>query len=207
MLQFDAAYSPAELTQALGSPPLYAVTPPPHQPQSRGWEPCHLFSSQSLPPSIRSWLLDAGSLTRRLLQVSGGEFRVQVIQHGWQRPRFSEAQLLEMPERQWGIVREVALLCHNQPWVFARSVIPASSVTGHLRRLRKFSDSSLGELLFRDISMRRQPFELTCIDGQSEQLPANLRQQQTLWGRRCRFELADKPIMVSEIFLPAFRPY
>lgn len=170
------------------------------------WQPCHHFSSQVLPPSVRDWLLDAGSLTQRLIKVSDGQFRVQVLCHDWQRPRFSEAKLLDIPPHQTAIVREVILMCREQPWVFARSVIPANSLNGHLRRLRKFSDSSLGELLFQDISMRRHPFELARIQGDSEQIPPQLRQPETLWGRRCRFELQDKPLMVSEIFLPSFRP-
>ena len=49
--------------------------------------------------------------------------------------------------------------------VFARSVIPASSLVGQLRRLRKFNDSSLGEMLFRDASMRRHRFQIAAIAG------------------------------------------
>ena len=111
-----------------------------------------------------------------------------------------------MRTREMAIIREVALLCADQPWVFARSVMPASSLTGRLRRLRKFGDSSLGDMLFRDPDMQRQPFQVALIDGASEQLPQALRQDQPLWARRCRFELADKPIMVSEMFLRDFKP-
>ncbi len=108
--------------------------------------------------------------------------------------------------REQAIIREVALLCNGEPWVFARSVIPASSLTGHLRQLRGLKNSSLGEMLFRDPTMYRHPFQVAAIDGQSQQIPKFLRQPLALWGRRSRFELRDKPIMVSEIFLPTFRP-
>lgn len=182
------------------------VRPQRQLPRESHWQAWHHFSANDLPTAIRPWLLDSGSLTRRLVRASAGEFRVQVISHRWQRPRPSEVALLGMGTRELGIVREVALLCHGQPWVFARSVIPASSVRGHLRRLRKFADSSLGELLFNDPSMRRHPFELAVIEGSDPQIPPALQQDARLWGRRCRFELAGRPIMVSEIFLPAFRP-
>ena len=206
--------------QSAGNPPLYADPPArshcrdlslrklheSHWLRESNWTPWHHFSPHDLPTAVRPWLLDSGSLTRRLVRASGEDFKVRVISHSWQRPRHSEAKLLDMGSRELGIVREVTLQCHNQPWVFARSVIPARSISGQLRRLRKFADSSLGELLFSDPSMRRHPFELAVIDGDDPQLPATLRQERRLWGRRCRFELAGKPIMVSEIFLPTFRP-
>lgn len=130
---------------------------------------------------------------------------MQLLQQGWQYPRPSEALLLGMRPRQQAIVREVALHCYGQAWVFARSVIPAESLTGKLRRLRQLDNSPLGSILFSSRGLHRSPFQIARIDGQSMQLPANLQTEATLWGRRCRFELQHKPIMVSEIFLPAFR--
>lgn len=155
---------------------------------------------------MRDWLLDAGSLTQRLISASDNHFRVQLLCHHWQRPLPSERRILDLGLRDRAIVREVLLLCHGEPWVFARSVIPARSLHGSLRRLRKFSDSSLGELLFSDPSMRRQPFELSRIAGNHALIPASVRSDLAIWGRRCRFTLAGKPILVSEFFLPAFRP-
>ena len=185
---------------------MYAVRTARFHSTESDWKDHHLYTARELPTAIRPWLLDSGSLTQRLIKASNSDFRVELLSHHWQRPRHGEAQLLDMGSRESSIVREVILRCHGQPWVFARSVIPARSITGHLRRLRKFSDSSLGELLFRDTSMRRHPFQLARIDGNSPQIPPLLRQPQPLWGRRCRFELAGKALMVSEIFLPAATP-
>jgi len=184
---------------------LYALHTTGYQPEESNWQDFRRFTAAELPPGSREWLLDQGSLTKRLIKRSGGTFYVQLLSQRWQRPRPSEVRLLGMPERELAIVREVALMCFDQPWVFARSVIPASSLTGRLRQLRHLETRPLGAMLFSDPGMRRQPFELAAIDGDSLQIPESLRQQQTLWGRRCRFELSDKPIMVSEIFLPGFR--
>ena len=192
------------LTQAAGSPLLYALQPLRYHPKEPRWQDYRHFTPDNLPDSVRSWLLDNGSLTQRLIKCSEGQFKVQVLTQQWQRPRLSEASLLGMQNRETAIVREVALLCAGEPWVFARSVMPASSLVGRLRRLRQFNDSSLGEMLFRDPSMRRHPFQITSIEGDSAQLPQDLQQNRTLWGRRCRFELATRPIMVSEIFLRTF---
>lgn len=185
---------------------MYAVHHHRYQSDEPAWRELHRYTSAELPCSIRPWLLDPGSLTARLIAASNGNFRVKILQQSWQRPRFSERQLLGMGDREVGIVREVELRCHDLPWVFARSVIPAASVQGRLRHLRKFKDSALGAMLFSDPGMRRAPYELARIDGHSEAIPAILRTDAALWGRRSCFYLSGLPLMVSEIFLPAFRP-
>lgn len=185
---------------------MYAVQAPRYHPKESNWQYYHHLTANQLPSAVSTWLLDSGSLTQRLIRASNKHFQVQVISQKWQQAHFSERNLLGMATRELAIIREVALLCNAEPWVFARSVIPASSLTGHLRQLRRLKDSSLGQMLFRDPAMRRQPFQIAAIDGQSHQIPHFLRQTSTLWGRRSRFELSGKPLMVSEIFLPAFRP-
>ena len=198
---------------------MYAVQPSGYHPGESNWQDFrhyhniqnheiqhHHYTGTGLPTRAREWLLDPGSLTKRLVKASQGHFEVRVLQQRWGQPRLSEARLLGMNNREAAIIREVALMCAGEPWVFARSIIPASSLTGRLRRLRKFNNSSLGEMLFQDKSMQRHPFQLAAIDGNSEQIPKQLREPHTLWGRRCRFELAHKPLMVSEIFLKQFRP-
>ena len=176
-----------------------------YHPSEALWQDYHRFTASELPKHIRPWILDSGSLTQRLIKASQGQFAVQVLKQEWQRPRLSEAQLLDMQPREMAIIREVALLCKGVPWVFARSVIPASSLQGHLRRLRKFDNSSLGAMLFSDPSMRRAPFQLAKLNRFSHQLPTHLQQNSELWGRRSRFELGGKPLMVSEVFLQAFK--
>jgi chorismate--pyruvate lyase len=149
-------------------------------------------------------LLDKGSLTARLVRASKGEFKVKVLYQGWQRPRRSEVKLLGLPERQTAIVREVALCCHGEPWVFARSVIPVTTLTGRLRHLQKFDDSALGGMLFKDRSMRRTEYELADFSDYNGVLPEELSHRTAVFGRRSCFYLDHKPLMVSEIFLDGF---
>jgi len=185
---------------------LYAVQALRYHPDTLiRWRNHQLYTSLQLPSAVRPWLLDPGSLTQRLIERSNGQFRVQIINQQWQQPRYSERALLDMKPREPAIIREVALLCGGKPWVFARSVLPASSLSGRLYRLRKFKDNALGEILFRDHSMRRYPFEIARLEGHSPLLPTHLQQSEALWGRRCRFELAGKPLMVSEFFLHNFQ--
>ena len=55
--------------------------------------------------------------------------------------------------------------------------------------------------------MRRSPFEVARLEGGSDYLPAELRQPGEAWGRRSRFTIEDRDLMVSEIFLPCFKPW
>ena len=56
--------------------------------------------------------------------------------------------------------------------------------------------------------MSREPVEVACISSSNAQLPPALNKiTSALWGRRSVFRLDQKPLLVSEIFLPAFKPY
>ena len=171
------------------------------------WRATAHFSCRDLPPSTRPWLLDDGSLTGRLIDLKMGRFAVRRLYQGWQVPLPSERRLLTLAPRQQALVREVALLLGDVPVVFARSVFPLSSLTGSLTHLRRLQNRSLGAILFKHPGMHRSPFELALMPGDSDYLPADLRQAAPAWGRRSRFEIEGKALMVSEVFLEAFVPW
>ncbi|MCR9105327.1 MAG: chorismate lyase [Gammaproteobacteria bacterium] len=180
-----------------------------HRPASREprWRPLKRYTSQELPAAIRPWLTDDGSLTDRLSGMKRGAFRVQRLFQGWAVPSLSERRSLEVPLRQRAMIREVALMLDNTPVVFARSVFPVRSLAGELGHLRRLRNKSLGAILFQHPGMLRSPFELALVPGQSHYLPGELRQRQTAWGRRSRFDIAGKPLLVSEVFLHTFVPW
>lgn len=155
-----------------------------------------------MPAVLRPWLLAEGSLTQHLLRASGGHFRVQRLVQQWGRPTLSEAQLLGLDPAQWALIREVILWGCDAPWVYARSVMPMHSLSGDLRRLRQLRNTSLGALLFRYPHLQRTPFELALTDA--SRLPTEPRAEGALWGRRSRFSIGDRGIIVGEIFLDAF---
>ena len=55
--------------------------------------------------------------------------------------------------------------------------------------------------------MRRSPFELAHMPGDCDYLPDTLQQAAPAWGRRSRFDIEGKSLMVSEVFLQNFRPW
>jgi chorismate--pyruvate lyase len=171
------------------------------------WRPLQGFTPGQLPRVTRRWLLDQGSLTEHLQHISAGVFRVQRLRQCWRIPLPSERRLLDLAGRQLALVREVALYRDELPWVFARSVIPARTLTGELRHLRHLQNQSLGALIFQDPSLGRSPFELCLLPGDSNYIGPSLQQDSTAWARRSRFEVQGKQLLVSEVFLDAFRPW
>ncbi|WP_328515354.1 chorismate--pyruvate lyase family protein [Marinobacterium marinum] len=145
------------------------------------------------PHHWRPWLQDSGSLTRRLSRAAGGEFAVRVLSQCWAVPSADEALALGMPPRQRALIREVELLGRDgAPWVYARSVLPAATLTGQERRLALLGNRSLGSLMFSDPSLTRSPLRVCCLHDGSRRY----------WARRSVFRLHRKPLLVCEVFLP-----
>ena len=180
---------------------------PRHIDREPRWRPTRQYTTADLPAALRSWLLDDGSLTVRLIELNLGEFRVQRLYQGWQLPLLSESRLLNVSPRQRALVREVGLTLAGRAVVFARSVFPVASLTGDLAHLRYLQNKSLGSILFSHPGMRRSPFELALMPGDSHYLHPQLRQADPAWGRRSRFVIGGRSLMVSEVFLQTFTPW
>jgi chorismate--pyruvate lyase len=181
------------------------------------WRNQKTYQNKELTPQIKTWLLDSGSLTATLVKRSNNRFRVEVQQQGWLRPHAHEAKTLGLRYDQQALIRETLLICADQPWVFARSVIPASTLEGKLRHLAKLQNQSLGALLFKDPKLQRTGFELAHAPAsafQAEVIENTLPGSKStagaqptpplLWGRRSVFRLYQQPLLVAEIFLPPF---
>lgn len=170
------------------------------------WHDLSALRGQRLPASIADWIRDQGSLTRALVAACEGQFRVAVARQGWSAALTSERHLLDMPERHTALLREVKLLCNDKPWVFARTLIPASSLRGRARALAHLRTRPLGAVLFADPATRRlavQAARLTPRHALYAPACSHLRKKPNeLWGRRTLFEYAGQTLLVNEIFLP-----
>lgn len=158
----------------------------------------------NLPDYLLSWLLDSNSLTARL-KSHCQRFRVELlgqsIEACHQHETFANIKAGEKV-----LVREVLLYCDEKPQVFARSLLPLSSLTGAEQALANLGTQSLGQVLFNNPSLKRETIEVALFDLNStvvkmaQQL--NLVSQDELWGRRSVFVVENKPLMVAEVFLP-----
>lgn len=159
---------------------------------------------------LSDWLLDPSSLTARLKSHSL-QFRVELLGQKIENCSAAEANN-DIVCGEPVLVREVLLYCDEIAQVFARSLLPLSSLTGAQQQLAHLGTKSLGQVLFNHPDLQRKKIEVAEFDQNSSvaKLTSTLALQQsqpTLWGRRSVFILDEKPLMVAEVFLPGAIAY
>jgi chorismate--pyruvate lyase len=181
---------------------------PTHAPQTghrltSTWLPATALTLGQHTPLL-SWLQHQGSLTARLRAHCGGQFTVEVLNQYWGCARADEALIQGISPRARVLIREVLLKGYGQPWVWARSILPASSLSGSLRCLRKLDNQPLGGWLFKQPSLERGPMTVAYLKPAELPVSELLGIEQPLWGRRSVFRVQGKPMLVGEVFLPDF---
>lgn len=154
------------------------------------WHGYRRVPASFMPRPWQRWVLDRGSLTKRLVDASSGNFEVKVRAQTLCVPTLSERNALGLNTRSKALVREVELCCHGESWVTARSVIPLATLCGEERQLRHLGTKPLGAFLFASKSMRRERLEVSKLSGS-----AGLS-----YARRSVFRLHNKPLLVTEYF-------
>jgi chorismate--pyruvate lyase len=110
----------------------------------------------------------------------------------------------QLNQQEWQ-VREVLLWGDNQPWVFARSIIPQILCESDFVNL---NTKPLGQLIFNDKRFKRMPFEVTNLCPSKTFLAQlHISSKMDLWGRRSAFSFEDLKMTVSEVFLPSSPAY
>jgi len=173
------------------------------------WQSPQAGDLSSIAEPLKNWLLDEGSLTARL-KSQCRDFSVEVI--GEQKQLCSRDEACSLIKRGEPIlVREVILYCDNVPQVFARSLLPLSSLTGKEQALEHLGTQPLGQVLFNNPSLKRRCLEVSAFSSDSSvaKLAESFNSSNSavvddalLWGRRSIFMLENKPLMVAEVFLP-----
>lgn len=157
------------------------------------WRSYRRVPVRKIPYKRRAWVLDRGSLTKRLISASGGHFKVSISRQIWALPSVDEQRLLTLPQGQKALIREVSLKCRDEVWVKARSIIPLKTLTGTEKQLAHLGERPLGAFLFKARTMKRGPLEIASfLNEQGDNISA----------RRSIFFIHDKPILVSEFFMP-----
>lgn len=169
------------------------------------WHPASYWKSKISIP-LHAWLFDATSLTQRLQAQCQAQFFVEVLDETWGISWQDEQQALNLTtSTTW--LRHVHLNCREHPWVFARTVIPHSTLVDEYRSLIHLGTQPLGEVLFSFHALQRTEIEAACL---SEPQPlyqlASVHlhpKPKILWARRSVFYLPEnKPLLVQEVFLP-----
>ena len=145
-------------------------------------------SSPLLSPPLLDWLLEEDSMTRRFEQHCQ-KVTVELIRESFIRAdeMAEEAEFLPADEQFW--LREIVLCGDGEPWLIGRTVVPESTLNGPELMLQNLGTRPLGRYLFASSTLSRDFID----PGQVEDL----------WGRRSRLRLSGKPLMLTELFLPA----
>ena len=168
------------------------------------WTEINKFSRKLISQSVFDWLVDEGSLTAKLVDLSGDNFKLEVQSQLHRVILPEEKSILELSEIDTVIDRKVLLKGRDAPWIFAHSLIPLSSATGDLKVLKNLNNRSLGEFLFKNSSIVRRSLEVAHMAAKSFGIEAkDIGCKEKLWGRRSLFSQGRRSLLVSEIFLPA----
>lgn len=161
-----------------------------------------LFANR-VPENLQDWLFDPNSLTARLLRKCPGQFRVELLSQCMEAPTLDEMRVLKIRQRNAALVRQVKLYCGDQAVIYARTVIPTTTLTGRQRSYANLGNRPLGAMLFADRSMQRDEVMVTRLTVDDRLYAKTGAQSDALWGRRSVFRVGGKPLLVSEYYLPA----
>jgi len=175
------------------------------------WNEGRSFFKNSAPKEIQNWLINRDSLTSLLTcacKKQQNKFSVKVISEAWEKPLLSESQLLSLKTNELSFVRQVHLYCGNMPWVYARTIIPRTTLHGELQKLTSLGTQPLGAILFANRHISRETIEIANLTkkhtmfGIATSACKTSMQTDNIWGRRSIFKISEKPLLVSEFFLP-----
>ena len=151
--------------------------------------------SCELPASLRPWLLEPGSMTRRLRQHNS-HFSVEWLGNHQVSLTADEQWLVDAPTPA-GICREVILHGDRGPAVLGWTLFADVALEGS--GLADLGEQPLGERIFGHEPARRDHLQVARFEIATNPLcPAAV-----VWGRRSRLFLGPWPLLVHELFLPS----
>ncbi len=150
-------------------------------------------------------MLDTGSLIKHLEYYSPENISLTLEAKSWGKPHPDESKILHLRNSSYALLRETFLTCGPHPWVYARTIIPPQTLLAS-RRLAHWGNKPLGNYLFSDKLTYRGKIEIaelkTSNTPYSPIYNLAIEEDNTLWGRRSIFYIRNKPLLLTEIFLP-----
>jgi len=154
---------------------------------------------------LNTFLFQNGSLSHFIQQRCKGSFHIELINESWSYPMADEGHLLSSCNRKITFIRESWLKCDKQRIVYARTIIPRSTLKGESQKLMRLGTKPLGNVLFNDNTTYRTIMRYAKIPPQCElhkQASKESAIASHLWGRQSLFYVNNKPLLVTEVFLP-----
>ena len=175
-------------------------------PCSIQWLPAQFLGQAAVDAQLRPWLIGSGLLTVRMSTLqSAGAFSLRLVDQ-WTGLLDAEQKAALKSSDNAALFRDVELILGQTVWVFARTVIPDSTLCAH-PWLAELGDSPLCETLHDLSGVERSAYQyawLPAADAASAHALRNaIRKPAGLWARRSRSALRAAPLLTLELFLPA----
>jgi chorismate--pyruvate lyase len=134
-------------------------------------------------------LLESGPITNRIKLSQ--EFELELLNDEIDEISKEEELFLNSVSKTFR-VRRVILLGNKTPVVYAKSVIPTSTIENGLSSLGKIGNAPLGDILFTPGVFTK--LDMVCASFLS-------KEKNVYWGRKIKYSVNSEPISVMEIFL------
>lgn len=169
------------------------------------WRSGRVCSSRKIYGKLRNCLLGKGSLIQYLERFAPEKLSLLVTTQSYKKPHLNESNILNLRRGEYVLLRETLLTCHAQPWVHARTVVPLRTLRS-ARRLASWDDQPLSDYLFSHRFIYRGDIEIfmpEIVDIPYNRLQSFIVDHDSLlWARRSVFYIKNKPLLLTEIFLP-----
>jgi len=169
------------------------------------WKDAGFIGHASITANLRACMLDTASLIKHLEYYSPEKISLTLEAQSWGKPYPDESKILHLRNGSYALLRETFLTCVDDPWVYARTIIPPQTLLAS-RRLAHWGNEPLGNYLFSDKLTYRGKIEIaelkTSNTPYSPIYNLAIEEDSTLLGRRSFFYIRNKPLLLTEIFLP-----
>lgn len=136
----------------------------------------------------KSWLLEKGPITKRIKSVK--KFRLELIQDKVANVEKVDKTFINSKSRKIR-VREVVLFGNTKPMVFARTIIPNTTIEKGFAELGTLGESPLGDILFKKDIFIKENVAYASFS----------HEKKIFWGRKTKYTVKDLPFSVMEVFL------
>ena len=169
------------------------------------WLPAERLGQLDIEAHMRPWLIGKGLLSLRMKDRCGHRYGAHLVDQ-WTGLLGADLRTCLRAQDSAGLFRDEELSCDGKVWVFARTVVPDSTLCVH-PWLGELGDSPVGEILADLSGVERSSYEYARLPAEDDLSARALRDTDLrpsgLWARRSRISLRGLPILSQEAFLPA----
>ena len=137
---------------------------------------------------IISWLTESGSITSRIKSFSN--FRLKLLRDGPGEVDTVEDDLI-ITNYDENNIREVVLYSDEEPFIYAKSILPLETIRLGLGALGNLKENPLGDILFSNPEIKKKYMLFAKFESN----------KRIFYGRKGIYAVKSYPFSVCEIFL------